>query len=162
METQDQMHDRLLALTVASRLTVLPEDYGWLPMNEGAAPDPSAIACVRDGQVWSQLRPVPSSHEGPRMCVVSFHFPSHISGAGFIAWLATWIKREVNTGVVVIGGKDSNPSEGLDQGSFGVFDYWCCDAKNRDAFVGAINKLIDSGRHPPDLYSTGHWTPGLL
>lgn len=146
METQDQMHQRLLALTIASRITVLPEDYGWLPMGIGAPPEQRAIACVRDGTVWNQLQPVPHTHSGPRMCVVSFHFPAHLSGAGFIAWLATWLKREADTGVVVIGGKDSNSSEGLDQGSFGVFDYWCCDAKNRDAFVGAINKLINCER----------------
>lgn len=76
------------------------------------------------------------------MCVVSFHFPADISGAGFIAWMAAWLKREADTGVVVIGGKDQNGSAGLDQGSFGVFDYWCCDADHRERFVGAIEQLI--------------------
>lgn len=146
METQDQMHLRLLCLTAASRFTVLPQDHGWLPLAAGAAPDAMAIACVRDGTKWNQLLPVPPSHAGPRMCVVSFHFPAHISGAGFIAWMAAWLKREADTGVVVIGGKDENGSDGLDQGSFGVFDYWCCDAANRERFVLAIEGLVAQGR----------------
>lgn len=146
METSDEMHQRLLRLTAASRLTVLQDDYGWLPLTPGAAPAPTAIACVRDGEVWNQLLPVPESHPGPRMGVVSFHFADHISGAGFIAWLAAWIKQEVGTGVVVIGGKDSNSSSGLDRASFGVFDYWCCDAANRARFLAAIDKLIVLGR----------------
>ena len=146
METQDQMHERLLRLTAASRLTVLPLDHGWLLLAAGAAPDGLAIACVRGGAQWNQLLPVPPSHPGPRMCVVSFHFPAQISGAGFIAWLAAWLKREANTGVVVIGGKDQDSSEGLNQGSFGVFDYWCCDAANRTPFVSAIERLIAQGR----------------
>ncbi len=146
METPEEMHQRLLRLTAASRLTVLPDDYGWLPLARGAAPEQMAIACVRDGEVWNQLLPVPASHAGPRLGVVSFHFADHISGAGFIAWLAAWIKQEVSTGVVVIGGKDSNPSEGLDRASFGVFDYWCCDVANRARFLGAIDKLIALGR----------------
>jgi hypothetical protein len=146
METADEMNLRLLRLTAASRLTVLPDDYGWVPLAIGAAPEPQAIACVRDGEVWNQLLPVHSGHSGPRMGVVSFHFADHISGAGFIAWLAAWIKQEVGTGVVVIGGKDSHPSDGLDRASFGVFDYWCCDAANRTRFLDAINKLIALGR----------------
>jgi hypothetical protein len=146
MESSEEMHQRLLRLTAASRMEVMPEEYGWLPMDSGNAPSPVAIACVRDGSVWNQLLPVSTMHPGPRMCVVSFHFPADISGAGFIAWLATWLKREADTGVVVIGGKDGNPSEGLDRGSFGVFDYWCCDAANRSRFVDAIERLMAQGR----------------
>ena len=159
-ESAEEMHLRLLALIAASRLEVLAEDFGWLPLQGGHPPSALAIACVRDGEVWHQLLPVPADHPGPCMCVVSFHFPAHIHGAGFIAWLAAWIKREAGTGVVVIGGKDSNPSAGLDRGSFGVFDYWCCDAADRARFLAVIDRLVAQGRTAWPSLPAGGPAPG--
>jgi hypothetical protein len=145
-ESPNQSHQRLLKATAASRFLELPHDYGWVPLTPGQAPDATAIACVRDDDVWHQLSPVAELHQGPRMCVVSFHFPDHISSAGFIAWMAAWLRQEADTGVVVIGGRDKSASVGLDQGSFGVFDYWCCGADNRRRFVDAIERRIVQGR----------------
>jgi hypothetical protein len=145
-ESPIDLHRRLLRATAASRFVELPDDHGWMPLAAGQAPQASAIACVRDDDVWHQLLPVAASHPGPRMCVVSFHFPEHISSAGFIAWMAAWLREEADTGVVVIGGRDKSASPGLDQGSFGVFDYWCCRADNRRRFVDAIERRIAQGR----------------
>ena len=145
METNEQLNSRLLSHIGASKFSVLDADYGWVPLLSGQAPDLLSIACVRDDDVWNQLIPVESNHNGPKLCVISLHFPAHISGAGFIGWLATRIKFDLGTGVVVIGGKDKNSSKELDRGSFGVFDYWCCAAENRARFTELIKKLMDEG-----------------
>jgi hypothetical protein len=145
-ETVEQMEGRLLGVISQSRFELLPDDYVWAPMNLGHAPAREAIACVRDGDTWSQFIPASSTASSQRYRVVSFYFKEGTNASGFVAWLAAHLKRSAGTGSVVICGKDRRDSPELFQTSLGVFDYWCCPVAAGDKFVAVVRSLIEQGR----------------
>ena len=125
-ETPEQMETRLSHVIAQSQFDVLADDYIWQPTTPGQAPAREAVACVRDGDVWNQFVPPSPSSSAQRYRVVSFHFKEGTDAAGFVAWLASHLKRAPRTGSVVIWGKDRRDTPELFQTSQGVFDYWCC------------------------------------
>ena len=145
-ETPEQMNTRLLRVIAGAQFDVFPDDYVWEPMDARGGPAGHAIACVRDGEVWSQFVPATADAAPERYRVVSFHFKEGINAAGFVAWLAAHLKQSAGTGSVVICGKDCRNSPGLFQTSQGVFDYWCCAVEAGERFVAVIRSLIEQGR----------------
>lgn len=94
--------------------------------------DSSALALVRDDQVWSQLRPAgPSDRE--RFAVWRFQFPPGVDNSGFVGWLASALKAKFGTGVFVTCG--SNSSDG------GIFDYWGVPIELADPVIQEIRDL---------------------
>ena len=77
--------------------------------------NPSALALIRDDEVWSQLMPA-GPDEREKFAVCRFHFPSGTDNSGFVGWLASHLKAEFGTGVFVTCGCNS--------GDGGIFDYW--------------------------------------
>jgi hypothetical protein len=150
VETSDQAETRLLNVIANARFEVLAEVYAFAELPQGNAPKPSALACVRDGDVWSQL--IPASATGATeglFKLVSFHFKEGLDASGFVGWLASHLKRTVGTGVIVICGKDGRSDVDLYAASHGVFDYWGCPARLGDAVIGEIQSLIARGRREP-------------
>jgi len=148
-ETTEQMQARLLGVIARARFEVLPDDYVWSSLSLGHAPAREAIACVRDGDEWSQFVPASSAALSPRYRVVSFHFKEGTNASGFVAWLAAHVKRSAGTGSVVICGKDRRDTPELFQTSLGVFDYWCCPVAAGDKFVAVMRSLIEEGSALP-------------
>lgn len=144
-ETAEEMEWRLLDVISRARCEVLADDYVWATMVSGEAPRPEAIACVRDGNTWSQFVPSSGTTAAPYR-VVSFHFAEGTNASGFVAWLAAHIKRSAGTGSVVICGKDRRDTPALFQTSLGVFDYWCCPVDAGDRFVAVIRALMERGK----------------
>jgi hypothetical protein len=91
------------------------------------------LAFVRDGEVWSVLKPSASDWE-EKVTVFSFHFPEGVDNSGFVGWLATHLKRLLGTGVFVICGQNSRRG--------GIFDYWGIPLQMRNA----AERLIDALR----------------
>src|SRR5262245_60834885 len=116
---------RLVKVIAKARLEVLEGFYAFQHLAEGHPPRPTALACVRDGESWSELvpttdhEPADGSHK-----VVSFHFAEELSASGFVGWLASHLKRSIGTGVIVICGRDARGGPGLWKAAQGVFDYW--------------------------------------
>jgi hypothetical protein len=148
-ETDDETEARLLGVIAKADFEVLGGDYCWWRMGDNQAPSHDAIACVRDGPVWSEFRPAASNADAERYRVVSFHFREGTDAAGFVAWLAGHLKRSAGTGAVVICGKDRCDSPELFRTSLGVFDYWCCPVVVGDKFVAVIRDLIAKPALPP-------------
>ena len=99
--------------------------------------DPSALALVRDDQVWSQLRPAgPSDRE--RFAIWRFHFPPDVDNSGFVGWLASALKAKFGTGVLVTCG--SNSSQG------GIFDYWGVPIELAGPVIQEIRNLMHASR----------------
>jgi len=121
-ETQEQAEARLLTVIGAAQFQMLDGAYVFEELPSGYAPTPSALACVRDGDVWAQLVPAPSggSIEGA-FKIFSFHFKEDLNASGFVAWLASHLKRTVGTGVIVICGRDRRGGAALYRASQGVF-----------------------------------------
>ena len=145
-ETSEQMDARLLRVIAQAQFEVFPADYIWQPMSRDQRPSRDAIACVRDGEVWYEFVPAPTSTSAQRYRVVSFHFKEGTDAAGFVAWLAAHLKRSAGTGSVVICGKDRRETPELFRTSQGVFDYWCCSVTAGDRFVALIRSLIAQGQ----------------
>lgn len=117
-------------------------------MGTGQAPAREAIACVRDGDAWSQFIPAPATASGQRYRVVSFHFREGADASGFVAWLAAHLKVSAGTGAVVICGKDRRDTPELFETSLGVLDYWCCPVAAGEKFVAVMRSLIEKGKAP--------------
>ena len=146
VETTDETETRLLRVIAQARFEVLAQDYIWRRMDHDQPPSQKAIACVRDDEAWYEFLPAPTNASTERYRVVSFHFSEGTDAAGFVAWLATHLKRTAQTGSVVICGKDQRDSAELFHASQGVFDYWCCSVASGDRFVAVIRGLIDRGK----------------
>src|SRR5579872_3746210 len=99
----------------------------------GANADSSALALVRDDQVWSQLRPA-GLRDRERFAVWRFIFPPGVDNSGFVGWLASSLKAKFGTGVFVTCG--SNSSEG------GIFDYWGVPLELAGPVIQEIRDLI--------------------
>lgn len=118
-------------------------------MRSGQGPSEGALACVRDGASWFEFVPATNEPSKERHFVVSFNFSEGASASGFVGWLATHLKQQANTGVVVICGKDARNTPGLLAAANGVFDYWCCMAEAKPRFLAAIRTLIERGKALP-------------
>lgn len=95
--------------------------------------DMTALAFVRDDQVWSQLvKALPNSPEP--FAIWRFHFPQGADNSGFVGWLATHLKTCFGTGVFVICGQNSNDG--------GIFDYWGCPWELRDSVLSEVRALV--------------------
>lgn len=123
-ETPEQTRRRLLRVMAHARVDVLPGDHTFaefpvaqFPAHLASSLAGSALALVRDQDVWSALLPAPAQTPAQdRYGVVCFHFAPESPHSGFVGWLASELKRQLGTGVVVICGKNS--ADG------GIFDYW--------------------------------------
>jgi hypothetical protein len=145
-ETPEQAEARLLQVIASAQLQVLESVYAFEELPAGHPPNPAALACVRDGEVWSQLVPVSSgSTSQGAFKMFSFHFAEGLDASGFVGWLASHLKRTLGTGVIVICGKDRRGGAALYTASQGVFDYWGCPAELGDAVLAAVRSLIDRG-----------------
>jgi hypothetical protein len=117
-ETPEQTNSRLRQVLAAAELKVYTAAYTFVEEPIQSFPThllPTALAFVRDEQVWSAL--VPSSDDGMEQFVVfSFHFQAGQDNSGFVGWLASHLKRSVGTGVFVVCGQNSERG--------GIFDYW--------------------------------------
>jgi ribonuclease BN (tRNA processing enzyme) len=97
----------------------------------------TALASVRDEEVWSQL--IPSQDTTKELFkVISFHFPENLDNSGFVGWLASHLKQKLGTGVFVTCGQNSNRG--------GIFDYWGCPYSIEKNFVEEIASLIEKGK----------------
>jgi len=94
--------------------------------------NPSALALVRDDQVWSQLRPA-GRDDRETFVVWRFQFPRGADNSGFVGWLASALKAKFGTGVFVTCG--SNSSDG------GIFDYWGVPIDLADPVIQEIRAL---------------------
>jgi hypothetical protein len=93
---------------------------------------PHGLAFVRDEEVWSVLKAAGPDAVEP-FGLFSFHFRDGLDNSGFVGWLASTLKREFGTGVVVVCGQNSRRG--------GIFDYWGVPMAMRSAAVGVLNRL---------------------
>lgn len=134
VETPAETDQRLRRLLPNVRLTILPGTYQFVEsaIEDRLAVHPDAIAIVRDDAVWSQL--VPSHGQTiEAFDVWRFQFPSGLDNSGFVGWLASHIKAQFGSGVIVICG--SNSADG------GIFDYWGAPAGKGAEIIDFIGQL---------------------
>lgn len=138
-ETQEQVDARIKKVISESDFKVYEGTYAFeeFPLDEFSTKASSqALALVRDTEVWSQL--VPSSNQNLELFTVfSFHFDNCSDNSGFVGWLASFLKRELGTGVFVTCGQNS--------GRGGIFDYWGCPAELGKQAIAVVRKLITEG-----------------
>lgn len=118
-ETPDETHHRLLQVIASADWQVEPALYRFETFAAAdfeRSADLTALALVRDGEVWSQLVPTQDPTDPEAFKIISFHFDPGLDNSGFVGWLASLIKEKVGTGVVVICGR--NDLKG------GIYDYW--------------------------------------
>jgi hypothetical protein len=95
---------------------------------------PDAVALVRDRDCWSQLVPVrPEDAPAERVRLWCFHFPAGLDNSGFVGWLASRIKRETGSGVMVVCGHNSARG--------GIYDYWGCPESAADGVLAVVGAL---------------------
>ena len=139
-ETPMQTEKRLLMVIAKADLKVLDAAYVFeeFAISEFAVKvKDTAVAFVRDENIWSQL--VPARDETQELFkIVSLHFQDKIDNSGFVGWLASHLKHKLGTGVFVVCGQNSNRG--------GIFDYWGCPYAIEKQFVQEIQELIKKGR----------------
>ena len=117
-ETPEQTGIRLRRVLCEAQLAVFPAPYAFVEVGVADFPlelVPAALAFVRDDQVWSALVPA-TSPEQEQFMLFSFHFTPGLDNSGFVGWLASHLKSELGTGVMVVCGQNT--------GHGGIFDYW--------------------------------------
>jgi hypothetical protein len=145
-ETAEQMHKRLCSVIAAARFEALSQAYAWQQVSKSSRFPANALAVVRDGSAWCALTPVPSDATGAYRILV-FHFAEGSNASGFVAWLAGLMKKEVETGVMVVCGFDTRATPALWQTSLGLFDYWGCPWSRGDEAVALVERLRREGVH---------------
>ncbi len=144
-ETPEQTRSRLLRVMAHARMDVLPGDHTFaefpvaqFPAQLASRLADSALALVRDQDVWSALLPTPvQTPAQDRYAVVCFHFAPDIPNSGFVGWLATELKQQLGTGVFVVCGQNS--SDG------GIFDYWGIPRSVADQAIGIMHAMQAQG-----------------
>jgi hypothetical protein len=136
-ETLAQTEKRLLKVLSKAELVVFDGAYTFeeFPISElkSKAKD-TALAFVRDEEVWSQL--IPSQDTTKELFkIIGFHFPKGLDNSGFVGWLATHLKQKLGTGVFVTCGQNSSRG--------GIFDYWGCPYEIGESFIEEIVSLIE-------------------
>jgi len=129
-ETEEQTEKRLLQVISKAEFKEYSGAYAFeeFPINEfRVKAKDTALAYIRDAEVWSQLIPVEDkTTTQEQFKVISFHFPPNLDNSGFVGWLATHLKRRIGTGVFVICGQNSSRG--------GIFDYWGCTYSLGDSY----------------------------
>jgi hypothetical protein len=139
-ESVEQMHDRLCAVIAASRFDVLPHPYAWQPISSASPLLHTALAMVRDDASWYALAAVSADAAGAYR-VLAFHFAEGSNASGFVAWLASLMKREAGTGAMVVCGFDARATPALWQTSLGLFDYWGCPWSKGGDVIALVERL---------------------
>jgi hypothetical protein len=113
-ESRQETDARLRGVIAAADFAVLDGRWAFSesPLDRPPALSADLVAVVRDEAKWSWL----SRADDGELALFSFHFPADRDNSGFVGWLATSLKDELGTGVVVVCG--SNSERG------GVYDYW--------------------------------------
>jgi hypothetical protein len=143
----DPNEARLLEVIAKARFDVLPNFYVFQDLVAGHPPTPAALACVRDGDSWSELVPAIDDQDADATHqIMSFHFAEDVSASGFVGWLASHLKRSIGTGVIVICGRDARGARALWYAAQGVFDYWGVPARVGPEAIAEIRSLIERGR----------------
>ncbi len=141
-ETEEQTEIRLLQVISKAEFKEYSGAYTFeeFPINKfRVKAKDTALAYIRDAEVWSQLIPAEDKTTAQELFkVISFHFPPNLDNSGFVGWLATHLKRRIGTGVFVICGQNSNKG--------GIFDYWGSPSSIGDSFVREILFLIEKGK----------------
>jgi hypothetical protein len=135
-EGPQEIEARLRGVIQETRLAVYNDPYAFEEFPIAAfkeRADVSALALVRDDQVWSQLVKAHAKSPEP-FAVWRFHFPDGADNSGFVGWLASHLKTRFGTGVFVVCGQNS--------GDGGIFDYWGCPWELREAILGEIGSLV--------------------
>ena len=139
-ETAEQTERRLLKVIAEAELEVFTRHYVFEEFalhDFHANSSDSALAYIRDKEVWSQL--VPSEDKTRELfTLIGFHFKPGFDNSGFVGWLATHMKQTLGTGVFVVCGQNS--------GRGGIFDYWGCPYEIGDAFIAEVRMLIAKGK----------------
>jgi hypothetical protein len=121
-EAPHQIERRLRSVIRQARVQIFDELYQFEEFSVaefGTRFDKRALALVRDGELWSQLIPFRGG-EGEAFGLFGFHFPPDQDNSGFVGWLASRLKAQFGSGVLVICG--------MNQADGGIYDYWGCPA----------------------------------
>lgn len=139
VETPSQTDARLRKVIAASDLVWERGEFSYaeypaenFPAHEAGV----ALAFVRDQAKWSVLKPGDAG-SGDGLALFSFHFPEGLDNSGFVGWLASIIKAELGSGVIVVCGQNT------DRG--GIFDYWGVPASLRADAARLLDRLRRSG-----------------
>ncbi len=99
-ETPEPAEAKLLKVIGNAQFQELEGAHAFEALTWGHASKSTALACVRDGEVWTQLVPAaPASGPDGLFNVFSFHFRGELDASGFVGWLASHhLKRTVGTG----------------------------------------------------------------
>lgn len=144
-ETPEQTEQRLLKVIASAAFEVLPGLHAFETMPEGPGQARrEALACVRDGDVWSQLAPAVEGAAPPLFKIFSFHFDQRFDATGFVGWLHSRLTRATGTGSIVVCGRDRRGA--IDHVRGAIFDYWGCRAASADAALAEVRALIARGR----------------
>ncbi|HEV2110880.1 MAG TPA: DUF6196 family protein [Gammaproteobacteria bacterium] len=134
-ETPEQTDKRLRRVIAAADLVRYEGVYAFheYPVDELPSQEiQDCFALVRDDEVWSVLkRAEPAATE--TFNLFSFHFVDGLDNSGFVGWLATIMKRELGTGVLVVCGYNSKRG--------GAFDYWGVPVSLRDKAAAIVEEL---------------------
>jgi len=146
-EMQEQAAVRLLKVIANAEYQVLPGFYAFEPMPKGLAQTRSeALACVRDGEFWSQL--IPTCAPGAvkdLFKIFAFRFSPQFDATGFVGWLHSHLARTTGAASIVICGKDRRSGE-FGHGRGNIFDYWGCPADHAGEVLAEVQSLIERGR----------------
>jgi hypothetical protein len=132
-ETPEQTDARLRRVIAVADLTWHEGQFAFyeFPVRDFPA-ERHGLAFVRDEEVWSVLKAAGPDAADP-FGLFSFHFREGLDNSGFVGWLASILKRELGTGVLVVCGQNSQRG--------GIFDYWGVPMAMRSAAVEVLNRL---------------------
>lgn len=147
-ESQERAGIRLLNAIANADYAVLADFYAFEAMPNGpeeARPD--ALACVRDGEFWSQLIPVPRSDAvRDTFKIFMFRFNPQFDATGFVGWLHSHLARTTGAACIVLCGKDRRSGSEFGHGRGNIFDYWGCPAGHAGEVLAEVQSLIARGR----------------
>jgi diadenosine tetraphosphate (Ap4A) HIT family hydrolase len=130
-ETGNAIQARLLQVIGHASYEVLPGHYAFERLAAGDKPRDDALACVRDGESWSQLVPVEMATDGRLLRIFAFHLDPRYDASGFVGWLHAHLARATGVGHIVV-----------------MLDYWGCPADDADRVLAEIERLRERGRRP--------------
>lgn len=134
-ESAYQTDARLGHVLADSEFVVFELPWAFVEVDASRFPEellPTALAFIRDEDVWSALVPA-SSPEQERFIIFGFHFKPRLDNSGFVGWLASHLKACLGTGVLVVCGQNSLRG--------GIFDYWGAPWSMRKQVIDEIERL---------------------
>ena len=138
-ETPSQTSSRLRRVIANAELVVFDRPYTFVEMDVSNFPKDllaTALAFVRDENVWSALVPSVASRQ-EEFVVFCFHFAANLDNSGFVGWLASHLKASIGTGVLVVCGQNSQRG--------GIFDYWGAPMSVAGQVIAEIRNLRGEG-----------------